>query len=184
MILMVCVVQATMQCRCQECTQQKESPNVTCGPYAAPGLLTCPALPRPRPCPCPRTQLTMIRIQIGLRSQLTAAVYRKCLRLRCEPERTGGWCGRLGWAAGVGRGDLTGGVGTSSFGSGSRAHNPTSHPGIACHPSFHAQHTPSLCFPYARSAGARASMPSGRVVNLMSADVAKICDFLYPQVGI
>ncbi|GLC77558.1 hypothetical protein PLESTF_001955200, partial [Pleodorina starrii] len=59
-----------------------------------------------------QAQLTMIRIQIGLRSQLTAAVYRKCLRL---------------------------------------------------------------------SAGARASMPSGRVVNLMSADVAKICDFLYPQ---
>ncbi|KAG2436423.1 hypothetical protein HXX76_006727 [Chlamydomonas incerta] len=59
-----------------------------------------------------QSQLTMIRIQIGLRSQLTAAVYRKCLRL---------------------------------------------------------------------SAGARASMPSGRVVNLMSADVAKICDFLYPQ---
>ena len=25
-------------------------------------------------------------------------------------------------------------------------------------------------------------MPSGRVVNLMSADVSKICDFLYPQV--
>ncbi|KAG2454612.1 hypothetical protein HYH02_000453 [Chlamydomonas schloesseri] len=59
-----------------------------------------------------QSQLSMIRIQIGLRSQLTAAVYRKCLRL---------------------------------------------------------------------SAGARASMPSGRVVNLMSADVAKICDFLYPQ---
>ncbi|GIL66378.1 hypothetical protein Vafri_19915, partial [Volvox africanus] len=59
-----------------------------------------------------QAQLAMIQIQIALRSQLTAAVYRKCLRL---------------------------------------------------------------------SAGARASLPSGRVVNLMSADVAKICDFLYPQ---
>ncbi|EFJ44543.1 ABC transporter, partial [Volvox carteri f. nagariensis] len=59
-----------------------------------------------------QAQLIMIQIQIALRSQLTAAVYRKCLRL---------------------------------------------------------------------SAGARASLPSGRVVNLMSADVAKICDFLYPQ---
>ncbi|GLI60927.1 hypothetical protein VaNZ11_003158 [Volvox africanus] len=59
-----------------------------------------------------QAQLAMIQIQIALRSQLTTAVYRKCLRL---------------------------------------------------------------------SAGARASLPSGRVVNLMSADVAKICDFLYPQ---
>ncbi|GIL81581.1 hypothetical protein Vretimale_729 [Volvox reticuliferus] len=61
-----------------------------------------------------QAQLAMIQVQIALRSQLTAAVYRKCLRL---------------------------------------------------------------------SASARASLSSGRVVNLMSADVAKICDFLYPQLA-
>ena len=31
-------------------------------------------------------------------------------------------------------------------------------------------------------ASVRQRMPSGRVVNLMSADVTKICDFMYPQV--
>jgi ABC-type multidrug transport system fused ATPase/permease subunit len=33
------------------------------------------------------------------------------------------------------------------------------------------------------SVSARQRLPSGRITNLMTTDVAKICDFLYPQLS-